>query len=441
MIDDLRNTVINGECLEVLKTLPADSIDCCVTSPPYWGLRDYGTATWEGGDPECDHSKKSSDKIESSTLKGSTVTQNHSKEGWKGGFCGKCGAKRIDQQLGLEKTPEEFIAKMVEVFAEVKRVLKPEGSLWLNLGDCYKNKQLCGMPWRVALALQADGWYLREDIIWHKPNPMPESIKDRCTKAHEYIFHLTRNPTYYHDQEAIKEDCFESNAERPRMGQGSNTQYSQKRGEHKNLMRDNPHTCHKKRRPSKKRGEFNGKTNALKGREAFRAVKEKRNKRSVWTVPVYAYAEAHFATYPPDLIRPCILAGCPEFVCSKCGKARTRIIKKSGGTTGRSWVDHSEDMTKGMSQYDENNHKGGLGAEDAKKGNPYKVEMLGWTDCGCGAEFKPGIVIDPFGGAFTTALVSYRLRRDYLVIELNPEYINIGKKRLKKEKDKYGLFE
>ena len=209
-------TLIQGNCLVELSKLPSESIDCCITSPPYWGLRDYGTGTWDGGNnPNCDHSRRTSDKTDSSTLQSSATNQNHDREGWRGGICGKCGAKHIDNQIGLENTPQEYVDKLVLVFKEVKRVLKSDGTLWLNLGDSYasnreksgnagpyatcgntkleccakvnkiignlKPKDLVGIPWKVAFALQNDGWYLRQDIIWSKPNPMPESVTDRYT--------------------------------------------------------------------------------------------------------------------------------------------------------------------------------------------------------------------------------------------------------------------
>ncbi|MCP5404620.1 MAG: site-specific DNA-methyltransferase, partial [Pseudomonadaceae bacterium] len=235
-------TIHTGNVLDILPTLPANSVQCCVTSPPYWGLRDYQTGTWEGGDPECDH--KTMRSIGASTLRNDgrdrIGTLPHEKTAAivvpAGGVCPKCGARRIDQQLGSEATPEEYVANMVAVFREVRRVLREDGTLWLNLGDSYngsggaggdyaagglkdgqpkfggrnvgtlKPKDLVGIPWRVALALQADGWWLRSDIIWHKPNPMPESVTDRPTKAHEYIFLLTKSARYYYDAEAVKEN-------------------------------------------------------------------------------------------------------------------------------------------------------------------------------------------------------------------------------------------
>ena len=246
-----------GDVLEGLQSLEDKSVQTCITSPPYWGLRDYG----------------------------------------------------VDGQLGLEKTPEEYVEKLVAVFREVRRVLRDDGTVWLNLGDSYngsggaggdystgglkegqpkygrkfasnlKPKDLVGIPWRVAFALQADGWYLRQDIIWAKPNPMPESVRDRCTKAHEYIFLLSKSARYYYDNEAIKEEAvLLRNCYRP---------FQDKVYENMDINRQclNP--------------KFSDK------------VYKTRNKRSVWTVPTKGFPGAHFATFPPDLITPCILAGAP----------------------------------------------------------------------------------------------------------------------------------
>lgn len=259
-----KTKILIGDCREVLKTLPDQSVNCCVTSPPYFGLRDYG----------------------------------------------------VQGQIGLEQTPDAYVAELVSVFREVRRVLRDDGTLWLNLGDSYaanrsyqvnstkggpkhgpgqsvggsgskvpeglKPKDLIGIPWRVAFALQADGWYLRQDIIWHKPNPMPESVRDRCTKAHEYIFLLSKSERYYFDHEAIKEEA---------TGQF----------------------------PGNKKPTKSGRAYVDTGNEMHRTSAglhnigpvERRNKRSVWTVTPKPYRGAHFATFPPDLIRPCIQAGCP----------------------------------------------------------------------------------------------------------------------------------
>jgi DNA modification methylase len=292
--------VLQGDCREVLATLPAESVHCCVTSPPYFGLRDYGNTA----------------------------------------------------QIGLEPTPAEYIDQMVAVFREVRRVLRDDGTLWLNLGDSYsaggngggaqdakqqtnvgsllpdakrvagyKPKNLLGIPWRVAFALQADGWYLRQDIIWHKPNPMPESVRDRCTKAHEYVFLLAKSERYFCDMNAISDPATYANSAE-----------------------------------SVPQGGFSGsRSEKIDGVQAsFRAIKDTRNKRSVWTINTKPFAEAHFATMAPELAETCIKAGCPE-----------------GGT-----------------------------------------------------------VLDPFGGAGTTGLVADQLQRSAVLVELNPEYIAIARRRI-----------
>lgn len=251
--------LMQGDCLQSMSELEDKIVHCCVTSPPYYGLRDYG----------------------------------------------------VEGQAGLEATPEEYIANMVNVFREVNRVLRDDGTLWLNIGDSYaanrsyqvsdgkhkshdfggsnaskvpagmKSKDLIGIPWMLAFALRADGWYLRQEIIWHKPNPMPESVKDRCTKAHESIFLLSKSPKYYFDSEAIKEPIAESSKQR--LSQDVSGQQGS----------------------SRVPGKTNGNMKAV-------GDSETRNKRSVWTVTTKPYKGAHFATFPPDLIEPCILAGCPE---------------------------------------------------------------------------------------------------------------------------------
>lgn len=301
--------ILIGDVMERIKELPDNSIDCCVTSPPYWGLRDYG----------------------------------------------------VDGQIGVEPTPELHIKALVEVFAEVHRVLKPEGTLWLNYGDMYacapngraakdvvgdnrtyrdkpfstaicgyKSKDLILMGARLAMALQAEGWYLRNEIIWHKPNPMPQSVSDRLTCCHEKIFFFSKRPRYFFDKESIKEKSDYAQHD-SRLGYG--------------------------------RLRYRGKRQGVSGtgQANFAVVYEYRNKRDVWTIPTRGFKEAHFATFPPDLIRPCILAGCP----------------------------------------------------------------------------KGGVVLDPFGGAGTTALVAVQSGRNAIIIELNPDYAAISKKRIS---DDCGLF-
>jgi DNA modification methylase len=371
--------IIVGDARRELKRLPSESVHCVVTSPPYWGLRDYGVAG----------------------------------------------------QIGLEETPQQFIAEIVDLFGEVRRVLRDDGTLWFNMGDSYagsgrggnpteatstleggqdsqkasmvkrtrgahevgasardaavtnvgrratrgshlsagfhesqrqsgaigrawvppplglKQKDLVGMPWRCAFALQADGWYLRQDIIWSKPNPMPESIGDRCTKAHEYLFLFSKSARYHYDAEAIAEEASSNTHSRvAKMPAGWETG----RGTHGLFHRDG-------RAPGVSPKSAGENTN-IRAKGSFHAsttgVVETRNKRSVWTVPTSPFSEAHFATFPPALIEPCILAGCPQ----------------------------------------------------------------------------GGVVLDPFGGAGTTGLVADRLQRSAVLIELNPEYAAMARRRI-----------
>jgi len=308
----MKDTILFGDCRETLKNLTNSSVRTCVTSPPYYGLRDYGTATWIGGDPNCNHRRDT--KVNPETC--NTGHKNHDDMSGVGDaiyktVCPKCGAIRQDDQLGLEESPEEYIESLVSVFREVRNALTDDGTLWVNLGDSYynyrsdgnypkqtvsktrqdlpqstpvrgnklkglKSKDLIGIPWMFAFAMRADGWYLRQDIIWHKPNPMPESVKDRCTKAHEYIFLFSKNKNYFYDNEAIKE---------PAKDWGTRDRTN---GKYHNIGSGlAPHSGLSKSYPTK-------------------------NKRSVWSVTVKPYKEAHFATYPPDLIEPCILAGSEE---------------------------------------------------------------------------------------------------------------------------------
>ena len=275
--------IYQGDCIEVLKNMPDESIDCVVTSPPYWALRDYGTAEWEGGDENCEHSfsmggiKKSglNAKKDKFGYLDDTRKSQPNKQQYKS-KCKDCGAIRKDSQLGLEETPEEFVANLVKVFSEVKRVLKSSGTCWLNLGDTYHNKSLAGIPWRVAFALQSDGWYLRQDIIWAKPNPMPESVQDRCTKSHEYIFLLTKSPKYFYDADAVKEKT-QAKVIEPRMLEEKREIYKKKYKDNQGVLRTMT-----------------------------------RNKRSVWRMNTASLKDAHFAVFPIELPTYCIKAGCPE---------------------------------------------------------------------------------------------------------------------------------
>lgn len=323
--------ILQGDALSVLKTLDDESIDCCVTSPPYYNLRDYG----------------------------------------------------VDGQIGLEDSPQEYIQKLVEIFREVRRVLKKDGTLWVNIADSYatgtnatrkqsknpgvgannpkaqnsvsrvgtpvgcKTKDLIGIPWMLAFALRDDGWYLRQDIIWAKPNPMPESVRDRCTKSHEYIFMFSKSPRYYYDSEAIQEDAVSYDKRPSALQRAREKGYSTK-------DRLYPE-AYKKSAPRFGGNKYGDSTDAHHQTKSGNVYeyRPKRNKRDVWTVTTKPYKGAHFATFPPDLIEPCILAGCPQ----------------------------------------------------------------------------GGVVLDPFGGSGTTGMVAKRHGRDFVLIELNAEYVKLCEER------------
>lgn len=364
----MKDIILQGNCLETLKNIPDESVDCCITSPPYYGLRDYGTGKWIGGDPTCPHRRTS--KYSKRTITGHAQEELRGNVGNVGDaiykkVCPLCGAVREDQQIGLEEKPEEYIERLVSVFREVKRILKPEGTLWVNIGDSYvakpksnyngkgkslndigygtgdttlgykqsadkfkkllstyKNKDLIGIPWLLAFALRNDGWYLRQDIIWHKPNPMPESVKDRCTKSHEYIFLLSKRPKYYFDYKAIQEDAKTGETMRDKNAEGYQADYA--------------------------KGDRFSEGVHVYGKGG------KRNKRDVWGVTPAHYKEAHFATFPEELVKPMLLAGCP----------------------------------------------------------------------------KDGIVLDPFMGSGTTGAVAILNGRHYIGCELNEKYIEMANKRI-----------
>lgn len=365
---------LEGDVIDCLKSLPDESVHCCVTSPPYWGLRDYG----------------------------------------------------IDGQLGLEETPDEYVANMVEVFREVKRVLRSDGTLWLNLGDSYassakesgghnpkqdsnrgsrtglKPKDLVGIPWRVALALQADGWWLRSDIIWSKTNPMPESVTDRPTCAHEYVFLLTKSERYFYDREAIKEDCVSGDPTSPRGSRGViNTPNSGLRKQ--DALGKNTYTG------------FNDRYRPL----------AKRNKRDVWTIPIQPFPDAHFAVFPEALVEPCILAGTSEKgCCPKCGAPWERITEKKTVPHPNRWSKTNDGKQTTMNGFTQG---GNLGVAQVSS-------TIGWQPtCSCDTgEVIPCTTLDPFGGSGTVAKVSRDFGRDSIYIDLNSEYVQMAMNRVGK---------
>jgi site-specific DNA-methyltransferase (cytosine-N4-specific) len=369
------NTILQGDCLAVLKTLPANLVQCCVTSPPYYHLRDYGVAG----------------------------------------------------QIGLEDTPNEYIEKLVQVFREVRRVLRDDGVLWLNLGDSYANDQKWGghssgkhrkelhemtrpqrftglpgknlmmIPARVAIALQDDGWILRQDIIWHKPSCLPESVLDRPTTAHEHIFLLAKNYHYFYDADAIREPL------KPKTLTTYGIEHRAQGNDGLGLVKsDNWGRTVAEHQPKlTPAGEIAG-----------------ANKRSVWTVASQPYSGAHFATMPPKLVEPCILAGTSPRACSHCGAVWRRVITSTGHMNQR-----------------EPAHVPGTHRTktDSSRWAPTRRGTDEWeASCSCPGNTGSGkcVVLDPFAGSGTVALVALQHHRSYLGIELNPAYIAMATKRL-----------
>lgn len=368
-------------------------------------------------------------------------------------------------QLGLEKTPEEFIANMVKVFREAWRVLRDDGTLWVNIGDSYastggksrtnsinthrgggpdtkniqrdrkppsnlKNKDLIGIPWMLALALRADGWYLRQDIIWSKPNPMPESISDRCTKAHEYIFLLSKRGKYYFDPIAISEPCSAS----------THARISQDVAKQKGSARAAAKINGPMKAVSRKlAAPGSGTKNNSSFDAAMSLLSTTRNKRSVWTITTQSFSEAHFATFPTKLPMECIKAGTSEYgCCSECGAPYSRILEASdryAEILGTGYHDHSQDAALGNAQ-----NRGRNMQHKMRDAGMYTAEYVtkGWSKaCKCEGSIVPCRVLDPFMGAGTTALAARLLSRNYSGLELNPEYIVISEKRLSNE---LGMF-
>jgi len=535
------NTIILGHASNVLPQLPVESVNCCVTSPPYWNLRDYGIEPiiWDG-DKNCKHEWGN----KTITLKHKSGETNPGKENWfkdrgasddKGNcFCIKCGAWK--GSLGLEPTFDLYIKHLCQIFDEVKRVLRKDGTCFVNIGDSYwgsgqggadyggkeiipssnfghiakgknyPNKSLCDIPYRFSIEMTNRGWIKRNTIIWWKPNCMPSSAPDRFTIDFEYLFFFTKNnKTLFWTNEKTLEcvdkkplgvkgiegknwewrpcpacsdknyfnirtkdfmrkqkDCPQfkvSDKEKeniknkicPRCKGLRKVKYSFWTGHDywfeqqfenfsESYLKDNrpmgiirqrfyPNSKYVKSGMIKLEHKANVRDWQdginKRGKDAIIKIHPElgRNKRCVWIIPTQPFPEAHFAVYPEGLIEIPIKAGCPTFICKKCGKARVKIFKEAtGGTKGHSWHDHSADMKKG-------NVKKQTGSEY----NTYKHgNFIGYSDCGCDAGFESGIVLDPFMGAGTTALVALKQRKRFIGIEIKQEYIDMSHKRIAK---------
>lgn len=404
--------ILTGDCRDVLPTLEAGSVHCVVTSPPYYALRDYGTAQWQGGDAGCDHKQKPEKRGNASYTNGQGGSFASNLQAWGDRdvssnyriTCGKCGARRIDRQIGLEATPDEYIQTMVEVFRELRRVLRDDGTVWCNMGDSFSSKQLLMMPARLALALQADGWWLRSDIIWAKPNPMPESVTDRPTSAHEHVFLLTKRSRYFYDSEAVREPVEEPWRSTGRLEQ---------RGSKDVLAGVNQGF-------------------GLDGIRPRLYNPAGRSCRNVWTIATAPFPAAHFATFPPELAERCIRAGTSERgCCAQCGKPWVRVVQRAVVGDWRS-SDRARDL------------------EDGAKGGPGGImpgweppRTTGWSP-GCTCDLQDGnkaypdppipcTVLDPFSGAGTSGLVADRLGRDAVMIDLNHQYVEMARERLQRD--------
>lgn len=463
---DERVTLYQGDCLDVLRRLPSESVHCCVTSPPYFGLRDYGTASWDISATEnteiaekCDHTISNNDADNLQDRFAARVTRGERSK------CLKCGAVRVDQQIGLEASPQEFIAKMVEVFEEVRRVLRSDGTLWLNLGDSYasnwpcnrrsvvgsgslengkrearpprlgglKDKDLMGIPWRVAFALQEAGWWLRSDLPWVKRSAMPESVQDRPAKALEYVFLLTKSPKYFFDMQSVRVEMADSSVQR--LSQNVEAQAGSDRvpGKTNGNMKAVGHVRDRSL-PQNRNGITDHLDNTPAGGRNFRnsdlffsSIGEPHGLISMddelvgLDVNPSGFKEAHFATFPSKLVEPLIKASTSEKgVCAECGKAWERLREPSeeyAKHLGTSVHDHEDDLGRGM--------------RVNKKVNA-EYSTIGWQKtCKCETDdVVPATVLEPFAGAGTTLLVAKRLGRCSVGAELNPEYCRMIQRRL-----------
>jgi DNA modification methylase len=459
LVDDPDVTLYLGDALEQLTGLPDASVQMILTSPPFFSLRDYGTARWVGGDADCDHAVR--DKrwcTAKSGLEGGKQTTGHQQEGYRY-FCHRCGAHRVDRQIGLEESPEAWVDRLVPVFREARRVLRPDGVCWIEVGDSYagggrgghtgsldgsppqgdadyprvavsagyKPKDLIGAPWMLAFALREDGWYLRADVIWERPNPMPESMSDRPTKAHSYVFLLSKRPTYFYDADAIREEGKDWTKGVPDAG---------------TLTTDN-------------------------GGRKDDAVSPGRNARTVWTIVTEPTGFKHFATMPTDLAVRCVAAGTSERgCCPHCGAPWERCVFREGESVAQRMAR----ATKAYSGHMPRGDGGSLQRNGARVGEPggRPATMLGWRPTcrhydddyarlprasnrrkreqrersgnwwrralrrpgGVGWPTTPCVVLDPFMGSGTTALVARNMGRHAVGVELSEEYLGIARERL-----------
>ena len=433
----MKHTILEGDVLDCVKVIPSGSVDMVFTSPPYWGLRDYG----------------------------------------------------VDGQWGLESHPQEYINNMVLLGRELKRVLKDSGSFWLNLGDTYctirpqghdtnskhkdnlnpkrsrrsglvlhqksnwlQPKQLLLLPSRVAVALQEDGWVLRNDVIWHKPNPMPSSVRDRFSNTFEHLFLFVKNRKYFFDLDAVRVPHKEESIRRACRGRHSkkldegqyavsykedykgydDMQGKLERGELRGAhpQGKNPGDTMEVMQEKKRKSWY---SNPGHDKTHVRKWKKGADGSDFFEITTQSYKEAHFAVFPEKLVDQPLLAGCPREVCVECGKPREKIVE-SEPSNWRERKDTREEVTKHFNSKGSGGNPGGGFI-------PTKKETVGWSDCGCGKGFEPGVVLDPFAGSGTVAKVALEQKKSSISIELNPEYVKLIKKRLRWKLQRLGGVE
>jgi DNA modification methylase len=476
-LDDGDVRLYKGDSRETLLDLPAGIAQTCVTSPPYYGLRDYGTAEWIGGDPSHDHAGTIHVQAPPGTAK---QASNAGANGVTAGDC-SCGARRVDRQIGLEQTPDEYVEQIVDVMRGVWHVLRDDGTAWVNLGDSYagswgaqgrndqepsgqwgrtirahpkpasntgtirsgtglKAKDLMMIPAMVALALRADGWTLRAEIIWHKPNPMPESVDDRPTKADERVLLLAKrnDPVYWTHRELAGVRARPEPDYRWIAPDGSESiEPMPKPWRRVNLWEGNDyfydaHAIREKGAGRLDLGNMNdrdtwGRMPSDRGPwTATTRVDDDRNARSVWTITPRPYICAHVATFPPELVARCVRAGTSEHgQCVACGAPVTRVVELVGGqTAGRT-----------TAQADAAGERGILHARYPANGSVDSVRAghvtRDWRpSCRCDAGVEPQIVVDPFIGSGTTAVVARQMGRHTIGVDLSAEYLDMAADRL-----------
>jgi DNA modification methylase len=468
--NDLTPVVLQGHVLQALRAMPDDSVQCVVTSPPYWGLRAYGTEPqiW-GGNPNHPH-----EWAQTSPRRPRSIQDVRNPESIqagnqgalydaRGGDACACGAWR--GELGLEPTPELFVDHLASVFDEVRRVLRRDGTLWLDLGDTYathpsgltgekrwmastlgsrdftgheqagqmdkrapglKPKDMAGIPWRVAFELQRRGWWLRADCVWAKPNPMPESVVDRPTRSHEYVFLLTKSERYFYDADAVRGPIATSTAKRAKNHYSNpidnpNPDSKWVKNDWKSYPVIGRRIAKQDALGNRRYSGFNERYTRSEGTRLFA------NLKSVWSIPTQPYPEAHFATFPEAIPDLCIRAGTSERgACAKCGTPYYRAIRAEGGAIG---VKCPNDDGKALKEGKQS--QVGAGAIPGWSFETYRRIDLGFrARCKCGIlETVPCLVLDPFAGSGTVLAVARSLGRRSVGVELNPDYVALARRR------------